>query len=84
MAASPWRPPPITLICICPGFYEDENEKLWMVVSLGFRDFHPTENRQYSKIFYWGKDSTFWQLVDHIQIGNTEQLILRMVDNFSK
>uniref|UniRef100_A0A8C9CTZ7 Uncharacterized protein n=1 Tax=Peromyscus maniculatus bairdii TaxID=230844 RepID=A0A8C9CTZ7_PERMB len=45
MAASPVIPPPVTLSGVRTGFYEDEKNRLWMVVSLGFRPFHPIQNR---------------------------------------
>ncbi|KAL6029952.1 hypothetical protein STEG23_010151 [Scotinomys teguina] len=44
MAASLDGAPPVTLSCLFPGFYEDQRKRLWMVVNMGFRAFHPIPN----------------------------------------
>ncbi|KAL6060624.1 hypothetical protein STEG23_019796 [Scotinomys teguina] len=44
MAANFHHRHPKKLRCIRPGFYEDDNRKLWMVVGLGFKPYHPNQN----------------------------------------
>ncbi|CAH6850913.1 Tcl1b2 [Phodopus roborovskii] len=45
MAALPLELPPCSLICIRPGYYRDEKQKLWMVERQGFCSHYLTQNR---------------------------------------
>ncbi|XP_021081748.1 protein TCL1B2-like [Mesocricetus auratus] len=49
--------PPVTLTREIPGYYRDENRRLWMVVSLLFTSDHPTHDRPGTSIMV-----TLWQV----------------------
>ncbi|XP_040599282.1 protein TCL1B2-like isoform X1 [Mesocricetus auratus] len=42
MAATPLGLPPVILILVTPGYYRDEMQRLWKVVSLRFIPDHPS------------------------------------------
>ncbi|EDL18770.1 protein TCL1B1 [Mus musculus] len=42
-------------------------------------DFLPTTWKLESRNIYWATDGTHWRLLDHSQLGDTEQLILMLV-----
>uniref|UniRef100_A0A8C8W3K5 Uncharacterized protein n=1 Tax=Peromyscus maniculatus bairdii TaxID=230844 RepID=A0A8C8W3K5_PERMB len=62
MAASPQRPPPLTLTSVWPGFYKDENRRLWTVASLHFRAIHLTSSR-----LVFSMTVTLWQFGSSLQ-----------------
>ncbi|XP_027262470.2 membrane-spanning 4-domains subfamily A member 10 isoform X2 [Cricetulus griseus] len=62
-----------------PSSLRDENKKLWMVGTSLTISFWQDVAAIFSGIIL-GTDSMFWKLVDHIQIGVTEQLVLKLED----
>ncbi|XP_040598483.1 protein TCL1B2-like isoform X1 [Mesocricetus auratus] len=105
--------PPVILSLVTPGYYRDEMQRLWMVVSLRFTPDHPTHNMPRACIsvslwqvsecclkssspfsssltclplkwqrlpleLYCGTDQMYWIMAAHVQIGDLEQLDLKL------
>ncbi|XP_040599281.1 protein TCL1B2-like [Mesocricetus auratus] len=111
--ASTIQYPPVTLTMETPGYYRDENQRLWLVVGLGFTLHHPFINKHRASIkvrlcrvgeccaellshffssltclpsewhtnslfSYNGADSSFWIIEEHVQLEDTEHLVLEV------
>ncbi|XP_040598486.1 uncharacterized protein LOC121139254 isoform X4 [Mesocricetus auratus] len=70
--------PPVILSLVTPGYYRDEMQRLWMVVSLRFTPDHPTHNMRLPLELYCGTDQMYWIMAAHVQIGDLEQLDLKL------
>ncbi|XP_040598484.1 protein TCL1B2-like isoform X2 [Mesocricetus auratus] len=71
--------PPVILSLVTPGYYRDEMQRLWMVVSLRFTPDHPTHNMPRACIsvslwqrlpleLYCGTDQMYWIMAAHVQV----------------